>query len=280
MVTRRPDVTCLIAVVALSVAGCGEASHHVSQPFVSNGGIEGGLGSGLWGDTSSGPSGMQLGCIPERHFEFAITLRNRSTTAVTLTNAHVSEPAPRIIRRVAVQFRLAPPPPQGDIEISNLRRWSASPPTPVTIPPGRSAVVQSNFLMRRCDELGPQQVLVVDSAIVVDYQASSHADREQIAQRSARIILTRGPTIRRCAPPRGPGDEAVHSTSLVALDIPCAIARTATLGCRRFSYGHSGACTAAGRDWECTSTLPTGSESVERCWLGSKSQSLKIRWTD
>jgi hypothetical protein len=110
MVTGRSDVTCLIAVLALVGAGCVEASHRVSQPFVSNGGLEGGLGSGLWGDTSSGPSGMRLGCISGRHFQLAITLRNRSTTAVTLTGARGSEPAPRIIRRVAVQFRLAPPP--------------------------------------------------------------------------------------------------------------------------------------------------------------------------
>jgi hypothetical protein len=273
MVTGRSDVTCLIAVLALVGAGCVEASHRVSQPFVSNGGLEGGLGSGLWGDTSSGPSGMRLGCISGRHFQLAITLRNRSTTAVTLTGARGSEPAPRIIRRVAVQFRLAPPPPHGDLIVSNLRRWSASPPTVVTIPPGRSAVVQSNFLMGHCEELGPQQVLTVNRAIVVDYRASNHADREQIAQPSARIILTRGPTIRQCLPPR-------HSTGLVALDVSCKIALTAALGCRRFSYGHSGACSAAGYDWECTSTLRTGSGSLERCWLGSKRQSLKIRWTD
>jgi hypothetical protein len=163
--------------------------------------------------------------------------------------------------------------PHGDLIVSNLRRWSASPPTVVTIPPGRSAVVQSNFLMGHCEELGPQQVLTVNRAIVVDYRASNHADREQIAQPSARIILTRGPTIRQCLPPR-------HSIGLVALDVSCKIALTAALGCRRFSYGHSGACSAAGYDWECTSTLRTGSGSLERCWLGSKRQSLKIRWTD
>jgi hypothetical protein len=272
MVTGRSDVICLLAVLALAGAGCGEASQDVSPPFVSNGGIEGGLGSGLWGDTSSGPTGMHLGCIPGRHFQLAITLRNRSRTAVTLTDAHGSEPAPRIIRRVAVQFRLAPPPPHGDIVVSNLRRWSASAPVPVTIPPGRSGVVQSNFLMGNCFELGPRQVLTVNDAIAVDYRTSDHAGSEPIAQRSARIILTRGPILRPCAPPH-------HSSSLVALDIPCKTARAAALGCRRFSYGHSGSCSAAGHDWECTSGLPTGSESLERCWLGTKSQSLKIRWT-
>jgi hypothetical protein len=273
MVTGRSDVTCVAAVLALVGAGCGEASRSVSEPFVSNGGIEGGLGSGLWGDTSSGPDGEHLGCISGRHYAQAITLRNRSTTAVTLTDARGSEPAPRIIRRVAVQFRLAPPPPHGDIFVSNLRRWSASPPTPVTIPPGRSAAVQSNFLMGQCYELAARQVLTVNDAIVVDYRASGKTGQQEIAQRSARLILTPGPTIRGCAHP-------AHSTSLVALGVPCELARTAALGCRRFSYGHSGACSAGGHDWDCTSTSRTGSESLESCWLRSKSKSWKIRWAD
>jgi hypothetical protein len=271
MVTGRSDVISVFAVLALCGAGCGETSHLVSQPFVANGGTEGPLSSGLWGDTSSGPDGMHLGCISGRHAALAITLRNRSSTAVTLTGAHGSEPAPLIIRRVAVQFRLAPPPPTGDFFVSNLRRWSASAPRPVTIPPGRDAVVQSNFLMGRCEDIGPRQELTVNSAVVVEYRASGHAGRQQVAQRSARILLSQGPAIRGCAPPR-------RSTSLVAVGLPCTVVRAAALGCRRWSYGHSGRCSAAGHDWDCTSTLGTGSGSLERCWLGTKRQSLKIRW--
>jgi len=68
----------------------------------------------------------------------------------------------------------------------------------VTIPAGRSAAVQSNFLMRHCDGLASGRTLVVDGSLFLSYRASGHADRQNVGQRSARILLTRGPTIRRC----------------------------------------------------------------------------------
>jgi hypothetical protein len=128
------------ATLLLGAAGCGASSDGFKQPvaasgsshgtkqlFIASGGIESGPGSGLWGDMSSGPDGMQLGCVAGRHYAFVFTIRNRSNAAVILKSAHGSDPAPGIIRRVAVQFRLAPPPPTGDVFVSNLRRWSAAP---------------------------------------------------------------------------------------------------------------------------------------------------------
>src|SRR5438094_3249765 len=97
------------ATLLLGAAGCGDSSHGFSQPFVANGGIEAGPGSGLWGDTASGPDGMHLGCLAGRHYALVVTMRNRSNAPVTVTGAGGPDPAPRIIRRVAVQFRLAPP---------------------------------------------------------------------------------------------------------------------------------------------------------------------------
>jgi hypothetical protein len=273
MVTGRSDVTCLAAVLVLSGSGCGEASHGLSQPFVANGGIEGGLGSGLWGDTSSGPDGEHLGCIPGRHYAQAITLRNRSTTAVTLTDARGSEPAPHIIRRVAVQFRLAPPPPHGDIFVSNLRRWSASPPTPVTIPPGRSAAVQSNFLMGQCYELAARQVLTVNDAIVVDYRASGKTGQQEIAQRSARILLSRGPAIRECAVPRD-----THVLKLRTLDLACGVARRLSVACRGITHGRSGtSCGFAGRRWGCNWIPRPRSRVVESCFANTSS--IRAVWS-
>lgn len=260
------------AILLLGAAGCGDSSHGFSQPFVANGGIASGPGSGLWGDTTSGPDGEHLGCFVGRHYAFAVTLRNRSHKAVTLTGVRGPEPAPKIIHRVAVQFRLAPLPPKGDLVVSNLRRWSAASAVPVTIPPGRSAAVQSNFLMRHCVELARYRTLVVDGSLVLSYRTSGHADRQEVAQRSARIILTRGPTIRGC--PRVP-----RSADLVAGDIACKVARRAALGCYRLSHRTWGTCSASGHVWDCTSTALAGRPSVESCWLASKSQ-LKVRWTD
>jgi hypothetical protein len=201
-----------------------------------------------------------------RHFALVVTLRNRSASAVTITGVGAQEPAPRIIRRIAVQLRLAPPPPSGGlIAAPNLRGWSAAPPVPVAIPPGRSAVVQSNFLMGRCDELGPHQALTLNRAIVVSTaQAGTPAAKE-----GARIILTR-PTIRRCSPPDG-------ASRLLAYDITCTVAERAAVGCYRLPQGTSGTCTAASSDWDCTFT--DASNAHERCWLASKRQSLDVRWS-
>src|SRR5262249_36728185 len=155
------------AMLLLAVAGCGDSSHRMSPPFVADGGFAAGPGSGLWGDTTSGPDGDHLGCLAGRHYAHAVTFRNQLNEAVTLTGAYGADTAPRIIHLVAVQFRLAPPPPKGDLLVSNLRRWSAAPAAPVTIPPGRSAAVQSNFLMRHCDELAHNRKLVVDGSLVL-----------------------------------------------------------------------------------------------------------------
>lgn len=91
---------------------------------------------------------------------------------------------------------------------------------------------------------------------------------------------TAGPTslARTCAPPRGPGDTAVHSKSLRVRNISCRAGRRVALACRRFTYGHSGMCAAVGFRWRCTSTSPPGSESAERCVVGQRWMS--IVWLD
>jgi hypothetical protein len=260
--------------ILLGVAACGGGSSQgSSKPFIANGGIEAGAGSGLWGDAGSGPNGMQIGCVTGRHYALLVTMRNRSNAAVTLTSARGPDPAPTIIRRVAVQFRLAAPSSNARVFVTNLRRWSAAPAVPVTIPPGRSAAVQSNLLMGHCKELGPSRTLVVNGSLVLSYRASGHAHQQEVAQRSARIILSRGPTVRRCTP-------VPRSARLVAADIACTVARRAALGCRREPHGTWGTCSAAGHIWNCTATAPAGRRSLESCWLASKSQWFKVSWTE
>jgi hypothetical protein len=82
----------------------------------------------------------------------------------------------------------------------------------------------------------------------------------------------------RCAPPHGPEDAAVHSKSLRVRNISCRAGRRLALRCRRFTYGHSGVCTAIGYGWRCTSTNPSGSESAQRCVVGQRLMS--IVWVD
>ena len=91
---------------------------------------------------------------------------------------------------------------------------------------------------------------------------------------------TAGPTsaVRTCAPPRGPGDAAVHSKNLRVRNISCRAGRRVALACLRFTYGRTGVCAVVGSRWRCTSTNPTGSESAQRCVVGRRLMS--IVWLD
>ena len=203
-------------------------------PFTAPGGVASGPDSGLWGDTSSGPTGDQIGCFPGRRYAQAVTLRNRSALTVTITGVRGLEPAPRIIRRVAVQLRLAPQTSnrEGLAGGGGLKSWSKSQLVPMAVPPGRSAVVQSNFLMRRCDQLPPHEALTVNRAIVVAYAAGQRTGHQRITNQSASIILTRGPTIRRCSTPQG-------ATRLDAYDITCNVAQRAAVECHQLAQGRT-----------------------------------------
>jgi hypothetical protein len=271
VVTRTTLI--VMAVLLVGAAGWGGFAQDESAPFAANGGVEAGPGSGLWGDKGSGPDGLHVGCLAHRHYALVVTLSNRSTSAATLTGARGADSAPRIIRRVAVQFRLAPPPPDGHFFGANLRHWSAAPAKPVTIPPGRSAVVQSNFVMRHCETLRRHRAVVINRSLVLSYRTAGHAGTQKVAQRSARIILGRGPTIRPCIPVLGSG-------ALFAADIPCWVARSAAMSCRHLPHRSSGTCSAAGYAWNCTFTGRKRPPVAELCWLASKSQWFKVRWTE
>jgi hypothetical protein len=61
----------------------------------------------------------------------------------------------------------------------------------VTIPAGRSAWVQSNYLMDSCSVIRPRQTLIVNRTITLAYRAAGNSGSQQIATPSARLILTR-----------------------------------------------------------------------------------------
>jgi len=173
--------------LSLVVSGCGRSA----PPFASDAGIESGPSSRLWGDGSSGPDGMEIGCIHGRRFAVLITARNQTKRTVMLLGAGGPPPLLGVIDRVAVQVRLAPPPPTGDIAVMGLRAWSGQNPKPVAIPPGRSAWVQSNFLMRNCDLLSRPSS--VDGAITLRYRAGGSLGSQVVSVPAAQILLTRGP---------------------------------------------------------------------------------------
>lgn len=182
----------LVLVVSVG-SGCGGSPQRVSAPFVAFGGTSSGPSSGLWGDGSSGPNGLHVGCIKGRRFAVLVTVQNRTKRTITLLGGGGRQPSPEVIERAAVQVRLAPPPPRGDVAISGLRSWIGRNSPPAAIPAGRSAWVQSNFLMRNCGSLGRNGVMTVNRSITLTYRARGSTGTQRISVAGARIVLRRDP---------------------------------------------------------------------------------------
>jgi hypothetical protein len=136
---------------------------------------------------------MHVGCIPGRKLSVLVTVHNRSKQTITLLGGEGPQPFPRVIKRVAVQVRLAPPPPNGDLAVSGLRSWNARPSPSALIPPDRDAWVQSNFLMSDCDDLRLVTPVTVNRTLKIVYIANGARGAQTIAVPAAQIILTRGP---------------------------------------------------------------------------------------
>jgi hypothetical protein len=137
---------------------------------------------------------MHIGCIDGRRFAVLITVHNRTPGTVTLLGGDGRQVSSDVVDRVAVQVRLAPPPPKGDLLQAGLRSWSGQMSAPAAIPAGRDAWVQSNFLMRRCSSLGGHAALTVNRTITLTYRdGDNNTGTEVVSLPGARIILTRGP---------------------------------------------------------------------------------------
>jgi hypothetical protein len=105
-----------------------------------------------------------------------------------------------VIERVAVQVRLAPLPPKGDLAVIGLRSWIGRNSSPVAIPAGRDGWVQSNFLMREGSLLRGREPALVNRNTTVKYSAGGSKysaggsnGTQVVSVVAARIILTRGP---------------------------------------------------------------------------------------
>jgi hypothetical protein len=258
-------------VVGLALVGAAVASSGVRArgPFVPDGAFQGGASSGFSGDRSSARTGDELGCLSRRHYSFAITVRNRSGSAATLTGASGPNPNPHVVARVAMQVRHLPPPQPGDAPQPPLiKHWSAAPARPVTIEPGRSAVVQSNFLLRHCAALAHGRKVVVPGSLVLRYRVSGHAGKQRVVEKGAGFSVIAGPIIRSCA--RVPG-----SVSLLSYNIGCVAARAAAPTCHHMSHPAWGSCRADGRKWDCD----LHSSWVQDCFFPDRtSRWYRVRW--
>jgi hypothetical protein len=255
--------------------------HIGSGPFVLNGGFIGGGESGLSGDAGDGPKGTSLGCINHRHYSQAFGIQNRSHAPVTLIGASGAKPSPRIIDLVAIQLRLSPPQRRpsaianygGSVGMDLVyKHWSAAPTRAVTLPPGRIATVQSNYLMHDCATLASGRKVVVPGSLVLHYRASGRAHQKMIPLPSQRFVLVAGPTKQRCTPVSG-------SASFVAADTGCEAARHAAVACHPMSHNSWGDCTVASVLWDCGRTAGPGSPYLETCWQPTKkSHWFRVRW--
>jgi len=261
----------LAAVLALASAAAGHSGLRSGRgPFVLDGTLDSGSTSGEWGDTSSTRTGAVLGCLSRRHYSLAIVLRNRSGRPVALVAASGPDPVPRVLDRVAMQVRIAPRPTPGGIRVPAplVKHWSAAPLRAVTIQAGRSAIVQSNFLMRHCSLLGRKRRIVVPGSFALGYRVSGHAGTQRVVQQNAGFTVAPGPIVRSCT--RVPG-----SVSVVSGNLGCSLVRRAATACRNMAHGTWGTCLAAGRRWGCH----LHSSWVQECtFVYRTSRWYRVRW--
>lgn len=270
-VMRRLTASALVA-AALAAASAALADPGLRSgrgPFVLTGTLASGSTSGEWGDSSSARTGTVLGCLSRRHYSSAITVRNRWKEAVTLTGARGPDPLRHVLARVAVQVRRAPAPSVADrVPTPLIRHWSSARAKPVTIEPGRSAVVQSNFLMRHCGALAHGRKIVVPGRFVLTYRVSGRSGTQRVVQRNAGFTVAPGPIARSCA--RVPGSVSIESGNL-----GCGIVREAATACRRMAHGTWGTCVAGGRRWGCH----LHSSWVQECtFFYRTSRWYRVRW--
>ena len=182
------------AILATGLSGCADdGTSSIKQPFTSDGSLENGPTSSLWGDTSSWPQGSSIGCIRGRHFAVLITVHNQTRKSIALLGAAGAQSFRDVIERVAVQVRLAPPPSTGPFAVTGLKSWSPRSSPPVLIPPGRDAWVQSNYSMRNCAHLRGSEPATINRSTTLIYRADAGRQTQTVSVPAAQIVLTRGP---------------------------------------------------------------------------------------
>jgi hypothetical protein len=243
-------------------------------PFALNGDLSVEGTNGFDGDRGlkGGRRGMLLGCLAGRQYAYAVTVKNTSGKTVTLTGVRLPDPAPNVVGPVATQLRPAPHPSSGDMLRIVLRHWSSTPSHALTVKPGQSAVVQSNFRMRQCEELAHGRAVSVPGTLALRYRSSGRPGTQRVVQPGANFVVARGPTLLSCAPVAG-------SVWIVASDIGCAQARAAAPACHdRSGHWDSGECVAAGRRWDCDFRTV----NAQWCWYwnggGENAHLYRIRW--
>ena len=269
---RPPVLTgglAMIGVVAASAIFIGIATGS-GGPLVAGGDFEhwgGGQGHAGGGAPLAG---IWIGCGITHHYVYALTVRNRSSKAVTLLGASAPDPAPRIISPLAMQFRRWQPPVGRGFSGALITKWSAGPAKPLTLRAGQGAVVQTNFVIRNCRPLTHGRTVKVPGKLTLRYRLSGKTATQRITRPELGLILGPGPRFRTCSPP--PGALKLHTSNL-----RCAVARAAAPACQRYpDHGNFKPCSYAGHVWRCR----FAAVYIEQCGLaGTSAQRYRPEYT-
>jgi hypothetical protein len=170
------------------------------QLFVRAGGNESSGGDGPW----LGQEGMFEGYRTGKHFAVLFTIKNTSSSLVTLVAAGGPQPGIRLMRRVGVQFRLVPPPPRTPENRSHgrpvvsygthtpfgLRPWRAGAPKPLVVPAERSVWIQFDFVFGNCGLLPLGASHTYNRSTVVVYRLHGRLLKMPIDLRGDQVTVT------------------------------------------------------------------------------------------
>jgi hypothetical protein len=158
--------------------------------FVAIGGEGVSAGNGLPGvvPTHRWKTPERLSCVRDRLYVLAITLRNRSQKAVTLTSAdREPAPSPRIIHLVVAQLI---PRPRGVNAATALKRhWQWDPGRRVKVRPGHQAIVETFLYVEHCRGLTGGRTAVVPGDLSLTYRTDGETHTQTISAPSSRVSL-------------------------------------------------------------------------------------------
>lgn len=182
----------LLGTLVFALAALGATRGGVQNPFAysRSSGFDGGPVSGLWGDGGSGPKGIELGCIPSRHFAMAVPITNQAGEAVTIDAVAGTQAHGTLVRRVAVQA-WPKPAESGDMIQVGLHDWSRTPGQPLVVPASSDAWLQLNFLMGQCRLIKSYGRVAVSDRLTITYEDQSGTTAQETTSRVIPLILRR-----------------------------------------------------------------------------------------
>jgi hypothetical protein len=178
---------------ALVVAACGGSAVSHGGPDLVRAPQNESLGRGAW----RGQEGIFEPYRHGAHYAVLFTVKNASSRPVTLLSAGDPQPGHRLLRRIGVRFT---PVPHHDPRIPEpglAPPFEAEDPAPLTVPPGRNAWVQFNFVMGECQFFAPGEEQTYNETATIVYQRGKGEKTIALDLTGDQVTIT-APSDRRC----------------------------------------------------------------------------------